>query len=307
VNTIESKPSSPNALSIWRSRLLILAAAILWSTSGFFSKAPIFDDWPLEIRGVLLAFWRAAFASLALVWMVKKVEWSWRLLPMVLIFAAMNVAYLTTIVITEASVAIWLQNTAPAWVFVIGVFFLKEKVVPRDWVMMTFAGIGLTIIIFFQLQIAGSSLGIATGVLSGITFGGVVLCLRNLRDFDAAWLIFLNHIATAALISPFVIYHGVYPQGSQWIYLTLFGMLQMGIPYFLFARGVKSISGHEAAGIALLEPLLVPVWVFLAWRHLELYQPPLLSTMIGGGLILLGLVLRYFSFRRSSPQSPKKN
>lgn len=58
-------------------RVLILMAAVMWSTSGFFAKAPLFADWPLEIdgmpvRGPLLAFWRAAFASLVLLPFVRK-------------------------------------------------------------------------------------------------------------------------------------------------------------------------------------------------------------------------------------------
>ena len=43
------------------------------------------------------------------------------------------------------------------------------------------------------------------------------------------------------------------------------GMLQMGLPYWLFAKSVKQIPGHEATGIVILEPILVPLWVYIAW------------------------------------------
>jgi drug/metabolite transporter (DMT)-like permease len=72
-----------------------------------------------------------------------------------------------------------------------------------------------------------------------------------------------------------------------------FGILQMGLPYVLFARGLKSVPSHEASGIGLLEPVLLPVWVFLAWRHAADYAPPRWWTMVGGGLILVGLILRF--------------
>ena len=48
-------------------RLLIVAAAVMWSTSALFAKSPIFQDWPQELRGPLLAFWRALFGGLVLV------------------------------------------------------------------------------------------------------------------------------------------------------------------------------------------------------------------------------------------------
>ena len=53
-------------------------------------------------------------------------------------------------------------------------------------------------------------------------------------------------------------------------------------------RGLRTIPGHEATGIALTEPLLVPVWVYLAWG-----DAPDWWTLVGGGLILVGLAIRY--------------
>jgi drug/metabolite transporter, DME family len=84
-----------------------------------------------------------------------------------------------------------------------------------------------------------------------------------------------------------------WPQGKQWMFLIAFGILQMGLPYVLFARGLKSISGHEASGVGLLEPVLLPLWVFLAWRHAADYSPPRWWTLVGGGLILIGLAVRF--------------
>ena len=55
-----------------RGRLLVLTAAVLWSTSGFFAKAPLFEEWPLDQRGICLAFWRALFACLLLVPLVLR-------------------------------------------------------------------------------------------------------------------------------------------------------------------------------------------------------------------------------------------
>jgi len=69
--------------------------------------------------------------------------------------------------------------------------------------------------------------------------------------------------------------------------------LQIGIPYLLFARGVSAVSSHEASGLTLLEPLLVPVWVFVAWHQSPDYTPPAVTTIVGGGLILAGLSFRY--------------
>ncbi len=276
--------------ALWKGRLLVIAAAVLWSTSGFFAKAPIFADWPIETRGATLAFWRAFFAALVLVFFVRKVQWTWRLLAMVTTFALMNWTYLNAMVYCEASLAIWLQYTAPAWVFLMSWLFWKEKPRRKNWILLGFATVGVSIILYAEL--AGVSFkGVQFGLASGVFFAGVVVCLRGLRDADAAWLVFLNHAVTALLFSPSVITNeATWPAGSQWIYLALFGVFQMGLPYVLFAKGLKSISSHEASGLSLLEPILVPLWVFVAWRTAVDYQFPATTTLIGAALILVGLL-----------------
>ena len=292
---------------IWKGRLLVIAAALMWSTSGFFAKAPIFDDWPEDSRGVLLAFWRALFAALVLVVMVRRVQWTWKFIPMMIIFAFMNWTYLSGMVYCESTLAIWLQYTAPAWVFLISWVWFREQPTWRDWLLLVFATIGVAIIL--QAELFGASpVGVRYGLASGVCFAGVVVTLRWLKEYDAAWLVFLNHSFTAVVLTPVLLSHGVYPSGSQWVYLACFGMLQIGIPYLLFARAVHSISSHEASGLTLLEPLLVPVWVFLAWSHSPEYEPPAWTTIIGGALILSGLAIRYIGVKRqdSGDQDPAK-
>jgi drug/metabolite transporter, DME family len=108
--------------TLWQARLLVLVAAVMWSLSGFFVKAPYFKGWP----GPVLAFWRAVFACLALWPMVRHPRWTWKLIPMTALFACMNYTYLTAMVKGSAANAIWLQCTAPVWVLFIGVLFFTS-------------------------------------------------------------------------------------------------------------------------------------------------------------------------------------
>jgi drug/metabolite transporter (DMT)-like permease len=107
------------------------------------------------------------------------------------------------------------------------------------------------------------------------------------------WLIALSHALTAAALLPWVIVWGDAPSPIQWVQLAGFGVFQMAVPYLLVARGVRSIPGHEASGITLIEPLLVPLWVWWAWHGEPGQQATAWWTYLGGGLIFLGLVARY--------------
>jgi drug/metabolite transporter, DME family len=297
-----AEPIEPATL--WRGRIYVLLAASLWSTSGFFAQAPLFDSWPLEHRGVLLACWRALVAGCVMLPFVRRVSWSWIMPLMLLAFVAMNFTFMSALTLTTAANAIWLQFISPVWVFVVGVFFLGESRHPRDWLLITLAGAGVAMIVCFESQ--GADLrGVVYGLLSGVTLAGVILCLRQLRGHDAAWLIALNHLVCAALFFPYVAAQGIWPSGIQWPMLLAFGTLQMGIPYLMFAHGLKSISGHEASSIGLIEPILVPLWVYLAWSGTDGYKPPAWWTFVGGGLIFVGLILRYGPRRRPRTATAK--
>jgi drug/metabolite transporter, DME family len=273
----------PHPITNWQARFLVLAAAILWSTSGFFVKAPHFQGWP----GPTLGFWRAVFACVALWPFVRNPQWTWKLIPMAAMFAGMNYTYLTAMAIGSAANAIWLQCTAPVWVLLVGVLVFRERAEWRDWLLIAFLAAGVGFIVFFESR--GQALNaVGWALLSGVFYAGVVLSLRQLRVLDAVWLAALNHLVTVVVLAPLAFAGPHFPSRIQWLLLAGFGILQMGLPYVLFAHGLKRIAGHEAAGIGMIEPLLVPIWVYLAWGY-----PPAWWTLIGGGLILIGLAIRY--------------
>lgn len=279
-------------------RVYIVFAALLWSTSGFFAKAPMFAGW----SGLTLAFWRALFAGVLLLAFVRRAKFSWRLLPMIICFVGMNFTFLEALVISPGN-AIWLQNTAPTWCVIFGLLFMGERPTRRDSVLLLLSVAGVGLILAFELSSlfvrsesssvnSSGGLCVILGMLSGVMYAGVILSLRSLKDFDPGFLVATNHLASAVALFPFVYVltearHPI-PTGLQWIVLACFGMLQMGIPYILFARGLQTTPSHEASAIGLIEPILVPLWAYLAWNvHSQWW------TIVGGVLILIGLATRY--------------
>jgi drug/metabolite transporter (DMT)-like permease len=206
---------------------------------------------------------------------------------MTLMFAGMNYTYLTAMAKGSAANAIWLQCTGQVWVLLIGVFVFKERAVWRDWLFVAFAAAGVAVILRYESQgVAFEAVG--WGLASGALYGGIVLAMRQLRDLDPVWLAAMNHLVTALALAPFAFIGGYLPSGTQWLLLAALGMLQMGLPYVLFAHALQRIPGHEALGIGMIEPLLVPLWVYLAWGDEVAWW-----TFLGGGFILAGLAMRY--------------
>jgi drug/metabolite transporter, DME family len=281
----------------WRGRSLVILAALLWSTSGFFVKSPVFEGWP----GATLAFYRALFAGLVIVPLVRRPAWHWGMLPMIGVFAAMSYTYITSMSLMSSSAAgsaLWLQCTAPVWVLLVGVFAFGEKAVWRDWLLVGCSTIGVAVMILFRTA-GAPPLAIGLGLLSGVFYSGIILSLRQLRAYDSAFLAVLNQFGTAVVLAPLAfgplaLAPIPWPTATQWLVLAAFGMFQLGIPYLLFGLALRHVPGHEASVIALLEPLLLPLWIYLAWG-----DAPDGITYIGGGWILAGLLLRYGRWKRN--------
>jgi drug/metabolite transporter (DMT)-like permease len=270
----------------------MLAAVLLWSTSGLFVKSRIFLSWPEYDRGLLFGFWRAAFAGVLLLPFARRVRWDVRLVPMSVSFAVMNATYLSAMVLTTAANAIWLQATAPLWVLLYSVFVARQGLRRAD-VLFAVLCLGGIAVILSKVGSANAA-GVVLGLVSGVSFAGVIVWLSVLRHENGTWLVVVNQLVSALAVLPLLLWRDAWqtPDVGQLVVLAAFGVVQIGIPYLLLAQAVRSISSVEASALALLEPVLVPVWVALFRDEL-----PSGATLIGAGLILLGLIARYASRR----------
>ena len=278
-------------------RSMVFAAAALWSLSGVFAKVSWLEAWPTEQRGLLIAFWRTLFAGLILLPFARRVTWRPGMIASATSFTLMNVSFMGAMTLTTAANAIWLQYTAPLWTIFFGWLLLREVPTARDLVMFGCGIAGVVIILTFELGSSAASAvnryGVLLALVSGIGFSAVVLSLRSLRHEDPTWITSWNLLATAAILAPTVLTRIAFPSLAQLLWLAAFGIVQMGVPYVLFSRGLRTTPAHEASMISLLEPLLVPVWVLLCWPRLRATELPAWWTVAGGTCILVGLILRY--------------
>ena len=291
----EIQPDQPvNAISPAlknRGRALVLIGAIMWSTSGVFARAPVFADWGLDIQGPILAFWRTFFGAMILLPVVRTPQWNVLLVPLGVAFALMNLTYLTAMVRTTPANAVWLQNSAPFWVLLIAVVILHERPKRLDLVAITLGLTGVGIILGFELSRSTNCdpLGLFCGFASGITYAAILTLLNRLGNLNSAWLCITMQLSASLCLLPWLIWIGVWPNFWQFVVLAAFGAVQLGIPYLLVTRGLRYISPTEGVAIGLIEPIVMPIWVFLAWGIGVPWW-----TVVGAAFILAGLVLRYF-------------
>jgi drug/metabolite transporter, DME family len=274
-----------------RGRLLILAAGVLWSLSGVVTKS-------LPLDPLTIAFYRGVFAGLALLPLVPPRRWVFRpvMIPLGLVFGMMTACYLGAVKTTTAANAIYLQCTATFWVVPLGLVFLGERPDRRAQVGIALAMLGIAVIVGWGYDGRPDEWqGIALGLASGLGFAVVSTSLRGLRGLDPIWLSGVFNLSGGLALGFGIALSGRtigLPTPLQAFALLAFGVVQMALPYMLFARGLREIGTAEAGLIGLIEPILNPIWVVLA-----VGEWPAVPTLIGGSFLLGGVAYRYWPAR----------
>jgi drug/metabolite transporter (DMT)-like permease len=258
-----------------------LTSALLWSLGGPLIKLLAAHDVPPAAQ----AMYRSFFAGLlllpgAVLARPKTLPVGW-LAASVIASAAGYFCFVTATVITEAANAIVLQYTFAFWVFLLGPLLLREHARRADWIILLWAMIGVTIIFWGQRQT--DLLGLCLALGAGLAVGITVLALRRLREVSSAFVVCVNQLGTAALLAPIALQH---PRiaGQDWALLIGLGWFQIGVPYVTFAMGMRYLRAQEASLLTLAEPVLNPVWTYLA-----IGEVPTPTTLIGGTCILTSL------------------
>ena len=270
-----------------RGRLLIALAGILWSLGGVFAKE-------VSIPGSSQAFYRSLIAGLFLIPFAPRGSRVVRpaMVPFALVFGAMTGLYLASATTTTAANAIFLQCSAVFWTIPIAAAWLREPVDRRSVAGVAVALVGVVLIVARGRDgRPGEATGILLGLASGVAYAAVVVGLRRFRDVDATWLTSFVNLGGSLALGLYLAATGagpVVPEPGQWPVLVAFGVVQMAIPYVLFARGLRVVRAPAAALLSLLEPAFNPLWVWL--RHGESPAGP---TVVGGLILLLGVAVRY--------------
>jgi drug/metabolite transporter (DMT)-like permease len=264
-----------------RARLSLLFAAVLWSLAGIFIKF-------LSLPPLTIVFYRSLFASLFFAFFVRRSIAVPRvaLLVSAIAYTAAISAFVSANKITTAANAIALQYTAPMFVFIIVHFLFGEKITGASWISLVLGMLGIAVICIGSAGQPDAA-GVMIALLSGLLFSIYMVSLRFLKEFNPGTLTFLNNLVCCLILLPLVGSELSLSLKEGWI-VAVMGVVQLGIPYWLFSKGLEQISVQEASLIVLIEPVLNPIWVALIVGEL-----PSGATLVGGLCIVGSLAFRY--------------
>ena len=264
-----------------RGRVFVLLTGILWSLAGVFIKA-------LDLPPLSIVFYRSFFAALFFLFFLRKRGWTFGI-PLFVSVASYTAAisfFVWANKLTTAANAIVLQYTAPIFVFIFARLLFREPILRLNLftLLLGMAGVG---IIFFGSAGEQEAAGVAVALVSGFLFSIYMTNLRFLGGVQPVNLTFVNNLVCWMTLLPLV-KSDLSATPAQLLALAVMGVVQLGIPYFLFSKGLETIALQEASLIILVEPVLNPIWVALVVGEI-----PSAATLSGGAVILLSLGFRY--------------
>lgn len=259
--------------------LLLLACALLWSLGGVLIKS---IDW----QPMAIAAGRSFVAIPVMLVLVRRPQFTFSIAQIggAIGYALTVALFVFATRMTTAANAIFLQYTAPLYVALISRWYLNERALAIDWLVIALALVGVALFFFDKLSASGFW-GNIIALGSGGAFASVALFLRKEKAGSPVSSIILGNVLVAVAGLPFIFGASFTPPNVT--RLLLLGVVQLGLPYVLYATAIKHVTALEATIIPLLEPVLNPLWVMLA-----LHERPGAWAMFGGMLVLIAVLTR---------------
>ncbi len=260
--------------------LMLFSAAIFWSTSGVLIKL-------VSLHPMAIAGWRSLIAGGVILLLCRKeVKVSWGINPL-LAAACMGlfcICFVVATKLTTAANAIVLQYSASAYVAILAPRMLGEPTRSQDWYFLSVVVAGICLFFVDTLSMRGI-LGIMVGMVGSVFWAGAMIFLRKSRRGSTAWPIALGNFMAAGVCLPFMFRQA--PTSVEWLGLAGLGIVSLGIGYAVFSYAIKRVRALEAVLIPSIEPLINPMWVFLATG-----EAPGMWAFIGGSLVLAAVTVR---------------
>jgi drug/metabolite transporter (DMT)-like permease len=270
--------------------LSLIAAAVIWSSGGLLIKLVSWNA--PAIAGV-----RSAISALFIYGVVRKPAFTFsrHQLAGAGCYAASVILFVSATKLTTAANAILLQYTAPVYIALFSRPFLDESIEWHDWVACTVV-LGGILLFFLDNLTVGGYLGNGLALASGIAVAWIGLLLRKQKDASPIETVLLGNMVTAVVCAPFY-FTAPAPGGLDWLGLLVLGVVQLGLPYTLYANAIRRVRAFDAMLIFTIEPILNPVWVFLA-----IGERPGPWAFVGGGIVIVTLLARgvYRNLRRKT-------
>ena len=191
--------------------------------------------------------------------------------------------------LTAAANVIVIQYTVPIFVILFMWLFFRARPNKLDVTacILVFCGI---VFFFIDGLTTGGMLGNVLALLSAVTYSGMYM-MNVYPKADPLSSVFWGLAMNVVVGCPFVFAETSFGLSVIGCVLLL-GLVQQGLAFILFAKGIERTPPVAACLITSIEPILNPIWVALVCH--EMISPVAFPGMV----IVLGTVI-YYNLRKA--------
>ncbi len=262
--------------------LLLIAAALTYSTAGLFTKGVVAGAWSV-------IFWRGVFAACFTTgWTIKKDTFRHNFFEMGksgwavgIIGALGTAAFIPAFKLTSIANVSFIYAIAPRIAAVFARLAIGERITNRILIGSLLALVGVGIIVSGSLgQISLQGDGLALVMTTAMAT--IMVIYRKFPDTPGAGPSVLQSLF---LIPPSFVFGSPFQTAPlEILVLAAFGLL-FAIASLTLAEGAKRVPSGQTALIVALEVPLAPILAFIIFTEI-----PTVATLMGGGLVLMAVL-----------------
>jgi drug/metabolite transporter (DMT)-like permease len=267
-------------------RAAMILAAIAWSSAGLVQRE-------LTATPATQVLGRALFAFLALLVLSLLIErgrfvsslrsLGWVGVAVIACLSLSSGTFLLALNYTSVANILFLMATAPVFAALLGWAVLGERIPPRTWLAMGLAAAGVLAMVAGSIDAGG--LAIALPLVMTAAFAVVIVLTRYRRDVSMLPATCVSQGVVVVAAAPFASLGSA--TGEDWILFFVLGTFQVGAGLALLTFAARLLPAAEVAVISLLEIVLGPLWVWLAYS-----ERPSTATLVGGVVVAAAVVVQ---------------
>lgn len=273
-----------------KARLLMTASMAIFGTLGLFTRNITVSSGELALYRAILAAVLIALYLLAARQPIRLAQIRGELPLLLLSGVAMGINWILLFQAyryTTISMATLSYYFAPVIVTAVSPVLFRERMTKKQLLCFLLSTAGLVLIIGAgETGGSGTDLtGILFGLGAAVFYAAVILLNKRIRQVAGIHRTFLQLVAAAVILLPYVALTGGSCLGSLSALgfgcLLVVGLIHTGITYCMYFTALRDLSGQEAAILSYIDPLVAAlVSVALLGEAMTLWQA------VGGAMIL---------------------
>lgn len=183
-----------------------------------------------------------------------------------------------------------IQYLSPIFTAIVGVFYLKERLKPIQWMFFIIAFSGVYFIRGFEKAPDGQGLYILLAVVSAFLSGVAYNIVRKLKDSDEpVVIVFYFPFVAFPIMFIWSLFDWVMPQGYDWLWILVIGLLTQAGQVFM-SKALQLEKASSMTNITFMGAIIALTFSIFFFK--ESYD---FVNIAGIALIIIGVTGNIFS------------